>query len=98
MLRLLDGRLRPALPPAPHRRKSRLHVHSVPGTHPVRPALSADDPQEIGGYRLHARLGSGGMGVVYLAHTRGGRPIALKVVREDFAADPGFRLRFADAG
>ncbi|MFI2315417.1 serine/threonine-protein kinase [Streptomyces sp. CB00072] len=67
-----------------------------PGTHPVRPALSADDPQEIGGYRLHARLGSGGMGVVYLAHTRGGRPIALKVVREDYAADPGFRLRFAD--
>ncbi|MFE2292492.1 serine/threonine-protein kinase [Streptomyces sp. NPDC059452] len=67
-----------------------------PGAHPVRPALSADDPQEIGGYRLHARLGSGGMGVVYLAHTRGGRPIALKVVREDFAADPGFRLRFAD--
>ncbi|MFD4024169.1 serine/threonine-protein kinase [Streptomyces sp. NPDC058576] len=67
-----------------------------PGTHPVRTALSAEDPQEIGGYRLHARLGSGGMGVVYLAHTRGGRPIALKVVREDFAADPGFRLRFAD--
>lgn len=67
-----------------------------PGTHLSRPALSADDPQEIGGYRLHARLGSGGMGVVYLAHTRGGRPIALKAVREDFAADPGFRLRFAD--
>ncbi|MGW9301980.1 serine/threonine-protein kinase [Streptomyces cyaneofuscatus] len=69
---------------------------SSPGTHPFRPALSADDPQEIGGYRLHARLGSGGMGVVYLAHTRGGRPIALKAVREDLAADPGFRLRFAD--
>ncbi|WP_433404678.1 serine/threonine-protein kinase [Streptomyces sp. CA-146814] len=67
-----------------------------PGTHPFRPVLSADDPQEIGGYRLHARLGSGGMGVVYLAHTRGGRPIALKAVREDLAADPGFRLRFAD--
>ncbi|MFD4124592.1 protein kinase [Streptomyces globisporus] len=67
-----------------------------PGAHPVRTALSAEDPQEIGGYRLQARLGSGGMGVVYLAHTRGGRPIALKAVREDFAADPGFRLRFAD--
>ncbi|MFE2208954.1 serine/threonine-protein kinase [Streptomyces rubiginosohelvolus] len=67
-----------------------------PGTHPVRTALSAEDPQEIGGYRLQARLGSGGMGVVYLARTRGGRPIALKAVREDFAADPGFRLRFAD--
>lgn len=69
-----------------------------PGTHPVRPALSADDPQEIGGCRLHARLGSGGMAVVYLAHTRGGRPIALKVVREGFAADPGFRLRFMRRG
>ncbi|GGR85513.1 hypothetical protein GCM10010284_18350 [Streptomyces rubiginosohelvolus] len=67
-----------------------------PGTHPVRMALSAEDPREIGGYRLQARLGSGGMGVVYLAHTRGGRPIALKAVREDFAADHGFRLRFAD--
>ncbi|MFJ1860366.1 hypothetical protein ACIOHA_24000 [Streptomyces anulatus] len=52
----------------------------------------------MGGYRLHARLSSGGMGVVYLAHARGGRPIALKVVREDFAADLGVRLRFADAG
>ncbi|MCA1275348.1 serine/threonine protein kinase, partial [Streptomyces sp. 7G] len=58
--------------------------------------MSAEDPREIGGYRLQARLGSGGMGVVYLAHTRGGRPIALKAVREDFAADHGFRLRFAD--
>ncbi|MFE7709212.1 serine/threonine-protein kinase [Streptomyces sp. NPDC057486] len=67
-----------------------------PGAKPVRTTLSADDPHEIGGYRLHARLGSGGMGVVYLAYTRGGRPIALKAVREDFATDPGFRLRFAD--
>ncbi|MFF0479192.1 serine/threonine-protein kinase [Streptomyces sp. NPDC004284] len=58
-------------------------------------ALTADDPREIGGYRLQARLGSGGMGVVYLAHTPGGRPIALKAVREEFAGDPEFRLRFA---
>ncbi|MER7909968.1 serine/threonine-protein kinase [Streptomyces sp. NPDC096068] len=65
------------------------------GARPAPTALSADDPHEIGGYRLHARLGSGGMGVVYLAHTPGGRPIALKVVREDFAGDPGFRQRFA---
>ncbi|MEV5982964.1 serine/threonine-protein kinase [Streptomyces sp. NPDC052114] len=57
--------------------------------------LSADDPREIGGYRLHARLGAGGMGVVYLAHTPGGRPIALKAVRDEFAADPEFRSRFA---
>ncbi|MDQ8702213.1 serine/threonine-protein kinase [Streptomyces sp. LHD-70] len=58
--------------------------------------LSADDPREIGGYPLHARLGAGGMGIVYLAHTPGGRPIALKAVRDAFAADPEFRRRFAD--
>ncbi|MFF8809047.1 serine/threonine-protein kinase [Streptomyces omiyaensis] len=65
------------------------------GAQPAHAALTADDPREIGGYRLQARLGSGGMGVVYLAHTPGGRPIALKAVREEFAGDPGFRLRFA---
>ncbi|GGU98493.1 hypothetical protein GCM10010275_41300 [Streptomyces litmocidini] len=67
----------------------------LPAAQPAHAALSADDPREIGGYRLQARLGSGGMGVVYLAHTPGGRPIALKVVREEFAGDPEFRLRFA---
>ncbi|MFJ6049763.1 serine/threonine-protein kinase [Streptomyces sp. NPDC092307] len=67
----------------------------LPGVQSALTALSADDPHEIGGYRLHARLGSGGMGVVYLAYTPGGRPIALKVVRREFAADPEFRERFA---
>ncbi|KOU12689.1 serine/threonine-protein kinase, partial [Streptomyces sp. WM6349] len=66
-----------------------------PGTQSAPTALAADDPYEIGGYRLHARLGSGGMGVVYLAYTPGGRPIALKAVRREFAADPEFRERFA---
>ncbi|MFJ3513214.1 protein kinase [Streptomyces sp. NPDC090131] len=66
-----------------------------PGVQSAFTALSADDPHEIGGYRLHARLGSGGMGVVYLAYTPGGRPIALKAVRREFAADPEFRERFA---
>ncbi|WP_099055159.1 serine/threonine-protein kinase [Streptomyces vietnamensis] len=69
----------------------------LPGSQPAytHVALTADDPREIGGYHLQARLGAGGMGVVYLAHTPGGRPIALKVVREEFAGDPEFRLRFA---
>ncbi|MFE4618335.1 protein kinase [Streptomyces sp. NPDC056747] len=66
-----------------------------PLVQPAHQPLTPGDPHEIGGYRVHARLGSGGMGVVYLAHTPGGRPIALKVVREDFAADPEFRRRFA---
>ncbi|MFD5423697.1 serine/threonine-protein kinase [Streptomyces sp. NPDC127069] len=65
------------------------------GTRPVPAGLTADDPHAIGGYRLHARLGAGGMGVVYLAYTPGGRPIALKAVRAEFAADPEFRERFA---
>ncbi|MFE5584524.1 serine/threonine-protein kinase [Kitasatospora sp. NPDC056531] len=57
--------------------------------------LTADDPCEVGGYRLFARLGAGGMGRVYLSYTRGGRPVALKVVRPELVEDPEFRQRFA---
>ncbi|MET7675463.1 serine/threonine-protein kinase [Streptomyces seoulensis] len=67
-----------------------------PGARSAHAPLVPGDPVEIGGYRLHARLGAGGMGVVYLAHTPGGRPIAVKAVRDEFAADAGFRRRFAD--
>ncbi|MFD7835060.1 serine/threonine-protein kinase [Streptomyces sp. NPDC059761] len=56
---------------------------------------AADDPREVGGYRVVARLGAGGMGRVYLAYTPGGRPVALKVVRPELAGDPEFRRRFA---
>ncbi|WP_438696182.1 serine/threonine-protein kinase, partial [Streptomyces alkaliphilus] len=45
-------------------------------------------------YELRARIGSGGMGGVYLSHTPAGRPVALKLVRAEFADDPGFRRRF----
>ncbi|MFE1880397.1 serine/threonine-protein kinase [Streptomyces diastatochromogenes] len=58
-------------------------------------ALDVDDPPVIGGYRLAARLGAGGMGKVYLSHTPGGRPVAIKVIRPEFAEDPEFRRRFA---
>jgi eukaryotic-like serine/threonine-protein kinase len=56
--------------------------------------LTSNDPAEVGGYRLRARLGSGGMGRVYLASTPGGRAVALKVVRAELSDDPNFRTRF----
>ncbi|MET7407623.1 serine/threonine-protein kinase [Streptomyces parvulus] len=56
--------------------------------------LRDDDPRVVGGYRLAARLGAGGMGRVYLSHTQGGRPVAVKVVRSELADDPAFRRRF----
>ena len=56
--------------------------------------LASDDPAEIGGYRLRARLGAGGMGRVYLASTPAGRPVALKVVRSELSDDQDFRARF----
>lgn len=56
--------------------------------------LSPWDPPFLGRYRLLARLGSGGMGVVYLARSPGGRSVAVKSIRPDLAAHPEFRERF----
>ena len=57
-------------------------------------SLRPGDPAYVGPYQLLARLGAGGMGVVYLARSPGARLAALKVIRREFAADPGFRERF----
>ncbi|MFG2630777.1 hypothetical protein [Streptomyces sp. NPDC048473] len=50
--------------------------------------------EHIGGYTIEAKLGEGGMGTVYLAYSRGGRAVAVKVVKPELAADPAFRARF----
>ncbi|WP_374771915.1 serine/threonine protein kinase [Streptomyces sp. NBC_01310] len=57
-------------------------------------ALRPGDPMEIGGYRLLARLGEGGMGEVFLARTTSGRPLALKTVHRDLSLEPDFAERF----
>ncbi|WP_116212581.1 serine/threonine-protein kinase [Streptomyces olivoreticuli] len=56
--------------------------------------LRAEDPQVIGAYRLLGRLGAGGMGLVYLGRSAGGRTVAVKVVHPHFALDEQFRARF----
>ncbi|MFG2990994.1 PQQ-binding-like beta-propeller repeat protein [Streptomyces sp. NPDC048257] len=56
--------------------------------------LTHDDPHRLGTYRLIARLGSGGMGTVYLARSAAGRTAALKTVHTRIAGDPAFRTRF----
>ncbi|MFF9202165.1 serine/threonine-protein kinase [Streptomyces sp. NPDC014986] len=56
--------------------------------------MSQGDPDVISGYVLQGRLGTGGMGTVYLSATRGGQPVAIKTVRPDLAMDPRFRQRF----
>ena len=56
--------------------------------------LLPTDPEFVGPYRLLKRLGTGGMGQVYLASSPGGRRTAVKVIRPDLASDGAFRSRF----
>ncbi|HEX6382110.1 MAG TPA: serine/threonine-protein kinase, partial [Acidimicrobiia bacterium] len=56
--------------------------------------LTSEDPRRVGRYQVLARLGSGGMGRVYLARSYENRQVALKVIRPDLAEDPTFRRRF----
>ena len=57
--------------------------------------LQSGDARRIGPYWLEGRLGSGGMGRVYLGRSPGGRQVAIKVIRPELAEDADFRARFA---
>jgi len=56
--------------------------------------LTQHDPRRIGPFEVLARLGSGGMGLVYLARSASGRRVAIKTVRAELAEDQLFRVRF----
>ena len=57
--------------------------------------LRSEDPHRVGAYWLLGRLGSGGMGQVFLGRSPGGRLVAVKVVRAELAEQAEFRSRFA---
>ncbi|MBL7488855.1 serine/threonine-protein kinase, partial [Frankia sp. AgW1.1] len=56
--------------------------------------LGPTDRRSVGPYRLRGRLGSGGMGTVYLGVSTDGQPVAVKVIRADLLDEPEFRGRF----
>lgn len=59
--------------------------------------LAAGDPATIGPYVLVGRLGSGGMGTVYLGRApEKGTHVAIKVIRPELAFDEATRARFRD--
>lgn len=56
--------------------------------------LRADDPTAVAGYRIIARFGEDDTGAVFLADTPSGRLVTIKLIHQDLARDPEFRLRF----
>ena len=60
----------------------------------VRPLRRSDQPT-IGPYQLVGRVGSGGMGMAYLATDPQGRSVVVKTLREEWVDNPSFMTRFA---
>ncbi|WP_150236732.1 serine/threonine protein kinase [Nocardiopsis quinghaiensis] len=59
--------------------------------------LAAGDPATIGPYVLSGKLGSGGMGTVYLGSApEKNNQVAIKVIRPELAFDEATRARFRD--
>jgi len=63
----------------------------MPETAPLR----ANDPEQLGSYRLIGRLGEGGQGIVYLGENEEGEHVAVKLLHAQFSGDVKARARFA---
>jgi serine/threonine-protein kinase len=72
-------------------------VIAIYGTHTINALrVEAFEARRLGQYQLRERIGTGGMGEVYLAeHQLLKRPCALKLIRPGRAADPTALARFA---
>jgi serine/threonine protein kinase len=57
--------------------------------------LRRGDPASVGGYQLLGRLGTGGMGQVFLGVSPSGRRVAVKLIHPVHAGTEHFRERFA---
>ncbi|OLT11419.1 hypothetical protein BJF79_24125 [Actinomadura sp. CNU-125] len=53
------------------------------------------EQRTAGPYRLERRLGGGALGEVFAGRSPDGRTVAVRLVRPELAADPGFRRRLA---
>ncbi len=65
----------------PASRRLRRTINWAEGDPLARAPLLQTDPSQVGRYRLVARLGAGGMGVVYLGVDPTGHQVAVKVLR-----------------
>jgi serine/threonine protein kinase len=54
----------------------------------------ANDPDQLGGWRINGRLGEGGFGTVFLAE-KGAQKAAIKVIRQEFVEEDDARNRLA---
>ncbi|MDL5154597.1 serine/threonine-protein kinase [Actinomycetospora termitidis] len=85
---------RPTAAPRPPTTATRL-IDMAPPEQPLTP----HDPRTVGEYQLTGRLGSGGMGTVYLGHRAGtAGQVAIKVLAPHLLDDVDARTRFLREG